>query len=80
MVKNVFFFFVLNIFRFLSRLFDSVEKMALLERYFKTYDVTAWLTNHCNTHIFIIGLLGLLFQQSLHVVTFFEVIRMSKHN
>ena len=58
MMKNAFNFtlkalFVLKIFRFLSRLFGQLPKQ--LDKKgkinFKFYDVTAWLTNNCNTHI-----------------------------
>ena len=46
-------FFVLKIFKFLSWLFGHVAKR--LDKKdkvnFKFYDVTAWLTNNCNTHI-----------------------------
>ena len=58
MMKNAFYFaskalFGLNIFKFLSRLFGHVVKR--LDKKdkvnFKFYDVTAWLTNNCNTHI-----------------------------
>ena len=57
-MKNNFYFtskvlFVLKIFKFLSRLFGHVAKR--LDKKdkvnFKFYDVTAWLTNSCNTHI-----------------------------
>ena len=45
--------FVLNIFKFLSRLFGHVAKgLDKKDKVnFKFYDVTAWLTNNCNTHI-----------------------------
>ena len=58
MIKNAIYFiskalFVLKVFKFLSWLFghvlkrlDSKDKVN-----FKFYDVTAWLTNICNTHI-----------------------------
>ena len=58
MVKNAFYFtskalFVLKIFKFLSSLFGHVGKQ--LDKKdkvnFRFYDVTAWLTNSCNTHI-----------------------------
>ena len=57
-MKNAFYFtseaiFVLKIFKFLSWLFGHVAKR--LDKKdkvnFKFYDVTAWLTNNCNTHI-----------------------------
>ena len=57
-MKNGFYFtskalFVLKIFKFLSGLFGRVAKR--LDKKdkvnFKFYDVTAWLTNNCNTHI-----------------------------
>ena len=58
MMKNPFYFtskalIVLKIFRFLSRLF--VHKTKGLDKKdkvnFEFYDVAAWLTNNCNTHI-----------------------------
>ena len=58
MMKNAFYFmsktlFVFKIFKFLSWLFGCVAKW--LDKkdkvYFKLNDVTAWLTNNCNTHI-----------------------------
>ena len=58
MIKNGFIFmskslFVLKIFKFLSWLFGHVAKR--LDKKdkvnFKFYDVMAWLTNNCNTHI-----------------------------
>ena len=57
-MKNAFYLtskalFVLKIFKFLSWLFGYVEKR-LHEKdkvNFKFYDVTAWLTNSCNTYI-----------------------------
>ena len=58
MMKNTFYFmskalFVLKIFKFLSRLFGHAAKW--LDKKdkvnFKFYDITAWLTNNCNTHI-----------------------------
>ena len=58
MMKNDFYFtskalFVLKIFKFLSWLFRHVVKW--LDKKdkvdFKFYEVTAWLTNNCNTHI-----------------------------
>ena len=57
-MENVFYFmlkdlFVLEIFTFLSRLFDYVEKR--LDKKVKVnsriYDVTDWLANNFNTHI-----------------------------
>ena len=57
-MKNAFYFilkalFVLKTFKFLSWLFRHVAKR--LDKKgkvnFKFYDVTAWLTNNCNTHI-----------------------------
>ena len=57
-MKNDFYFtskalFVLKIFKFLSWLFRHVLKW--LDKKdkvdFKFYEVTAWLTNNCNTHI-----------------------------
>ena len=56
MMKNTFYFTskalsILKIFKFLSRLFGHVAKR--LDKKdklnFKFYDVTAWLTNNCNT-------------------------------
>ena len=46
-------FLVLKIFKFLSCLFEQVEKMARLERQinFKMYDVTTWLSNIYNANI-----------------------------
>ena len=59
MMKNVFLFhlkalFVVKICKFLSWLFDHVEKRLDSKNKinFKIYDVTAWLTNNCNTHIY----------------------------
>ena len=54
MMKNAFYFiikalFVLKIFKFLSWLFDHVEKR-LDKVNFEIYDVAAWLTNKCNTY------------------------------
>ena len=45
--------FVLNIFKFLSLLFGRVsERLDEKDKInFKFYDITAWLTNNCNTHI-----------------------------
>ena len=46
-------FFVLKIFKFLSRLFSHASK-GLDKKHkviFKFYDVTAWLIDNCNTHI-----------------------------
>ena len=58
MMKNAFYFtskalFVLKIFTFLSRLFGHVARRLDKKNKvsFKFYDVTAWLTNNCNTHI-----------------------------
>ena len=58
MIKNAFYFlskalFVLKIFKFLSWLFGHVWKRLDKKNKinFKSYDVTAWLTNNCNTHI-----------------------------
>ena len=58
MMKNAFnfilkAFFVLKIFKFLSWLFGDVGKRLDLKNmiHFKIWDVTAWLTNNCNTHI-----------------------------
>ena len=58
MMKNAFYFtlkvlFVLKLFRLLSRLFGRIEKQLDQKDKinFKIYDVTAWLTNNCNTHI-----------------------------
>ena len=57
-MKNAFYFtskalFVLKIFKFLSWLFGHVSKRldSKDKVNFKFYDVTAWLTNNCNTHI-----------------------------
>ena len=57
-MKNAFYFilkapFVLKIFKFLSRLFGHVEKMAYKKYKInnKIYDITMWLTNNYNTHI-----------------------------
>ena len=56
-MKNAFYLrqklFVLKIFKFLSWLFCHVEKRLDKKDMinFKFYDVTAWLTNNCNTHI-----------------------------
>ena len=58
MVKNVFYFtlkalFALKIFKFLSCEFGHIAKR--LDKKdkvnFKFYDISAWLTNNCNTHI-----------------------------
>ena len=58
LMKNVFCFmlktiFVLKIFKFLSSLFDHVEKRLDWKRKvnFKIYDVTTWLRNNCHTHV-----------------------------
>ena len=56
-MKNAFYFtsktlLVLKIFKFLSWLFGHVAKrLDLKDVSFKFDDVTAWLTNKCNTHI-----------------------------
>ena len=57
-MKNDFYFmlkalFVLEIFRFLSRLFDSIEKQLNKKPKLdvKIYDVTGWTANNYNTHI-----------------------------
>ena len=57
-MKNAFYFtskalFVLKIFKFLSWLFGHVSKRLDWKDKvnFKFYDVTAWLTNKCNTHM-----------------------------
>ena len=58
-MENVFYFtskalFVLKIFEFLSWLFGHVVAKRLDQKdnvNVKLYDVTAWLTNSCNTHI-----------------------------
>ena len=46
--------FVVKICKFLSWLFDHVEKRLDSKNKinFEIYDVTAWLTNNCNTHIY----------------------------
>ena len=58
MMKNAFYLtskglFILKIFKFLSSLFGHVAKR--LDKKdkvnFKFHDVTAWLTNNCNSHI-----------------------------
>ena len=58
MMKNAFYFsskalFVLKMFKFLSWHFDygakQLDKKDIIN--FKFYDITAWLTNNCNTHI-----------------------------
>ena len=58
MMENAFYFtsnalFVLKIFKFLSLLFGHVAKRLDTKDKinFKFYDVTAWLTNNCTTHI-----------------------------
>ena len=58
MMKNAFYsisktLLVLKIFKFLSWLFGHVAKrLDKKDKFsFKFYDVTAWLTNNCNTHI-----------------------------
>ena len=45
--------FVLKVFKFFSSVFSHAEEMVWLEKKvnFKFYDVTAWLTNNCRTHI-----------------------------
>ena len=57
MMKNAFYFilkafYVLKIFKFLS--FWTCRKNGLIRKKvnFKNYDVTGWLTNNFNTHIF----------------------------
>ena len=57
-MKNAFYFtskalFILKVFNFLSWLFGRVAKQLDVRDKvnFKIYDVTAWLTNNCNTHI-----------------------------
>ena len=57
MMKNAFYFtskalFILKIFKFLSWLFGLISKRLDLKDQisFKFYDVTAWLTDSCNTH------------------------------
>ena len=47
------FFLVLKIFKFLSSLFGHIaERLDKKDKInFKFYDVTAWLSNNCNTHI-----------------------------
>ena len=58
MMKNAFYFtsnalFVLKMFKFLSSFFGNVSKRLDSDDKvnFKSYDVTAWLTNNRNTHI-----------------------------
>ena len=58
MMKNAFYFTsralsVLNIFKFLCCLFGHVAKQVGEKDKInvKFYDVTAWLTNNCNTHV-----------------------------
>ena len=58
MMKNTFYctskaLFILKIFKFLLLLFGPVAKrLDKKDRVdFKFYDVTAWLTDNCNTHI-----------------------------
>ena len=60
MMKNVFYFtlkahFVLKIFKYLSWFFGHLKKRLDYKDKvnFKIHDVTAWLTNYCNTHIVI---------------------------
>ena len=57
-MKNAFYlnlkaFFLLKLFKLLSWLFDHVAKrLNKKDKFnFKFHDVTAWLTNNCNTHI-----------------------------
>ena len=57
MMKSALYFtlkalFVLKIFKFLSWLFGHLAKRIDKKDWFnlKFYDVTAWLTNKCNTH------------------------------
>ena len=57
-MKNGFYFtlkalFILEIHKFLSWLFEQVEKLFDQKDKvnFKIYDVTTWLTNNCNTQI-----------------------------
>ena len=57
-MKNVFYFtlkgpFVLKIFKFLSWLFDHVEKRLVWrdETDFKIHGITCCLANYCHTHI-----------------------------
>ena len=60
MMENAFYFtskalFVLKIFKFFSSHFGHVAKQLDKKEdkvnNFKCYDVTAWLSNNCNTHI-----------------------------
>ena len=58
MIKNAFYFtlkalFVLKIFKFLSWLFDHVEKQLDQKDQvnLKSYYVTSWETYNCNTHV-----------------------------
>ena len=58
MMKNAFYFtskalFVFKMFKFVSGLFSHVGKQLDKKDHanFKFYNVTAWLTNSCNTHI-----------------------------
>ena len=58
MMENALYFtskalFVLKIFKFLSWLFSHVGKQRDEKDMvnLKFYDLTAWLTNNCNTHI-----------------------------
>ena len=58
MMKNAFYFtskslFDLKIFKFLSWLFGHLAKRLdkKIELISKFYNITAWLTNNCNTHI-----------------------------
>ena len=57
-MKNAFYFIlkvllVLKISKFLSWLFGHVQKWLDQKDkvYFEIYDVAAWLTDNCNTHI-----------------------------
>ena len=57
-MKNAFYFmlkalFVLSVFEFLSLFFGHLRKWLYKKAKvnFKTYDVTDWRTNNCNTHI-----------------------------
>ena len=58
MIKNIFYFtlkalLILKIFNFLSSIFVNAEKRldSKDKVNFKVYDITAWLTNSCNTYI-----------------------------
>ena len=57
-MKNAFYFilkalFIIKIFKYLSRLFDPVGKMARMKSKFNftIRDVTPWFINNYNTHI-----------------------------